>query len=77
MDSSYDRVPAMALSTVARPDLAPTQTPAPETYMKIKEVLQKICPNCNKEFKTTRTNKIYCNSKCQFGAWNKLHPRTK
>jgi hypothetical protein len=52
-----------------------SQTTSPITGTK--SVYTKTCPNCKKEFRTARRNKIYCTQKCNFDAWDKRNPRQR
>lgn len=37
----------------------------------------KNCKECNGEFKTNRSKKLFCNDTCRFKNWEKSHPRIK
>lgn len=37
--------------------------------------LERLCPTCKTFFKTKRSTKRFCSTKCQFAEWSRTHPR--
>jgi hypothetical protein len=63
------------IDTASIQSIQSSQTTPPITGTK--SVYTKTCPNCKKEFRTARRNKIYCTQKCNFDAWDKRNPRQR